>query len=86
MDENDKRRIRKRTDIFEINEGTLYYNGTKANKEKKLVITADQKFPCLSVYGPIKSIPIFFHVLFGIGIGCSSAGVVFTFLFVCWHW
>jgi hypothetical protein len=43
MDENDKRRIRKRTDIFEIIEGKLYYNEGKANKEKKLVITADQK-------------------------------------------
>ena len=43
MDENDKIRIRKITDIFEINEGKLYYNGAKDNKEKTLVITADQK-------------------------------------------
>ncbi|CAG2216017.1 unnamed protein product [Mytilus edulis] len=50
MNENDKRRIRKRTDMFAITEGKLYYKGGKSNKgENKLVITRDQKSSILKL-------------------------------------
>ena len=50
MNENDKRRIRKRTDMFAIPEGKLYYKGGKSNKgENKLVITRDQKSSILKL-------------------------------------
>ena len=50
MNENEKRRIRKRTDTFTITEGKLYYKGGKSNKgENKLVITKDQKSSILKL-------------------------------------
>ncbi|CAG2210824.1 unnamed protein product [Mytilus edulis] len=50
MDDNERRRIRKRTQNFEILEGKMYYTGGKSNKEeKKLVITGDQKLSILKL-------------------------------------
>lgn len=48
MDENERRRIRKRNSNFEITSGKMYYLGGKHSKkgDKKLVITSDQKLSC----------------------------------------
>lgn len=51
MDENERRRIRKRTSNFEITSGKMYYLGGKNSKkgDKKLVITSDQKLSILKL-------------------------------------
>lgn len=51
MDENERRRIRKRNSNFEITSGKMYYLGGKHSKkgDKKLVITSDRKLSILKL-------------------------------------